>query len=347
MVVLTRGYVVALRERFEVFLRAMGLSAATRRAYLSAVDRYLAFAVPDTPDAERTAELTRFLATRRRTVSQATINMDLTALTAWFRWMEIAAPDDWRPVKLPRRRRPPARLVRALSDAEVGLLLAAPDLTTFVGLRDHFAIATLYQCGLRASELAGLQIGSVLPDGYLLVLGKGGDERLVPYGESWRGLFEGYMRMRQTVRPGKRSALFVTRHGRALRDGRSVWVIVNRYARRALGLHCGFTRLEKSYCTRPWTGHYPHMLRASFATELMRRGVDLMAIAQMLGHADVATTQYYLGVDIGHLRKAVAVHPRAKREQAGGASEGDGEREGHALPLRQPAIERPRRPRRA
>ena len=313
MVVLTRGYVVALRERFEVFLRAMGLSAATQRAYLAAVDRYLAFAGPDTPDAERPAELTRFLATRRLTVRQATINMDLTALAAWFRWLAIAAPEDWRPVQLPRRKRPPPRLVRALSDAEVGLLLAAPDLTTFVGMRDHFAMATLYQCGLRASELASLQIGSVLPDGYLLVTGKGGHERLVPYGERWHGLFEAYMRVRQTVRPGKRSVLLVNRYGRGLRDGRSVWVIVNRHARRALGLQCGFHRLEKAYSTRPWTGHYPHLLRASFATELMRRGVNLMAIAQMLGHADVATTQYYLGVDIEHLRQAVALHPRAKR----------------------------------
>ena len=238
---------------------------------------------------------------------------DLPALAAWFRWLAIAAPEDWRPVQLPRRKRPPPRLVRALSDAEVGLLLAAPDLTTFVGMRDHFAMATLYQCGLRASELASLQIGSVLPDGYLLVTGKGGHERLVPYGERWHGLFEAYMRVRQTVRPGKRSVLLVNRYGRGLRDGRSVWVIVNRHARRALGLQCGFHRLVKSYSTRPWTGHYPHLLRASFATELMRRGVNLMAIAQMLGHADVATTQYYLGVDIEHLRQAVALHPRAKR----------------------------------
>ena len=92
-----------------------------------------------------------------------------------------------------------------------------------------------------------------------------------------------------------------------------MWVIVDRYARRALGLQCGFTRLEKTWSTRPWTGHYPHLLRASFATELMRRGVNLMAIAQMLGHADVATTQYYLGVDIEHLRRAASLHPRAQR----------------------------------
>lgn len=294
----------------------MGRSPATLRAYGAAVDRYLAFC--DTPAAGAEggpeASLLRFLATRRGVLAQASMNIEASALRAWFGWLSIAMPDAWRPIQMPRTKRPPARVVRALSDAEVGLLLAAPDLTTYVGFRDHVIMATLYQCGLRASELAGLQVGSVLPDGLLLVHGKGGKGRLVPYGERWRGLLDAYLHARAGVRPGKRAALFLTHGGRPLRDGRAVWVIVSRYARRALGLHCGFTRLDKAARGTPWQGHYPHLLRASFATELFRRGVNLVAIADMLGHADVATTAHYLGMDLEQLRAAARCHPRARRQ---------------------------------
>lgn len=195
----------------------------------------------------------------------------------------------------------------------MGVLLAAPDLSTFVGLRDHLIMATLYQCGLRASELAALEVGDVLVDGLLHIRGKGGKQRLVPFGGAWHGLLRTYLQRRASVKPGKRAALFVTKHGRALRDGRSVWVIVNRYARRSLGLGCGVSRIEAYARGRPWQGHYPHMLRAAFATELMKGGLDIMSIAQMLGHESAETTTRYLGVDMETLRKVAAYHPRAKR----------------------------------
>src|SRR5690606_12368001 len=144
-----------------------------------------------------------------------------------------------------------------------------PDLSTFVGFRDHVIMATLYQCGLRAGELARLGLGDVLPDGLLYVHGKGGRDRLVPYGGPGRALLEQYLQRRACTRPGKRSALFVTVHGRPLGGARAVWVIVNRYARRALGLAAGYGRLDAAARGRPWRGHYPHQLRAAFATELL------------------------------------------------------------------------------
>ncbi len=202
----------------------------------------------------------------------------------------------------------------ALSDAEVGLLLAQPDMSTFVGLRDHLIIATLYQCGLRASELAQLQLGSVRLDGYLYVQGKGGRDRLVPFGGAWEGLLESYLRQRATVGAGKRAALFVTRYGKPLCDGRAVWVIINRYARKALGTACGADRIRPG-TGKPWTGHYPHQLRYAFATELQRSGCNLGAISQMLGHADLSTTARYLGVDLAMLRQAASHHPRTLRKK--------------------------------
>ncbi len=291
----------------------MGRSLATVRAYRAVVGRYVDFAarVPNDQD-----PVLRYIATRRAKLAQGSVNLEVSALKTWFNWLRVAQPEAWQPDRFPRQRRAPRRIVRALTDAEVGILLAAPDLSTFVGLRDHFVMATLYQCGLRASELATLELGSVRDDGYLYVRGKGGVDRLVPFGGAWHGLLDTYLRARATVRPGKRSALFVTRRGRALRDGRSVWVIVNRYARPALGTACGYTRLERATGGRPWQGHYPHLLRASFATELHRRGVNLIALSQLLGHAKAETTAYYLGLDLDRLRAAIALHPRAARKPA-------------------------------
>lgn len=310
LMLLKRGYIDYL-DGFDWSLRVSRRSAATRRAYLAVVRRYLAV-VNDAhqPDHD---PVRRYLRARSARLAPRSMRLEISALRAWFAYLAIIDPEAWQPASYPRTPKPAQHLVRALSDAEVGVLLAAPDLATFVGLRDHVIMATLYQCGLRASELVALNIGDVLMDGFLYVQGKGGRDRMVPYGGAWRGLLDTYLRQRATVRPGKRAALFVTRHGKGLRDGRSVWVIVNRYARRALGVGCGYSRLESHRSGRPWRGHYPHLLRASFATELLNRGVDLFAIAQLLGHADAATTAHYLGVDMAMLRRAVAHHPRSSR----------------------------------
>ncbi len=314
LVVLKRGYVEfrALRERFIELLRGLGRSPATVRAYVAAVDRYAGYTGSHLPTQ---ADLVRYLRHRRDHVRQGTVNLELSALKAWNRWLAIAMPDSWAPVEIPRQRRPPPRVVMALSEVEVGMLLAAPDLGTYVGFRDHVIMATLYQCGLRASELSGLQLGSILPDGYLLVLGKGGHERLVPVGDAWMGLLDAYLRQRAALRPGKLNALFLTRHGRPLRDGRAVWVIVNRYARRTLGLACGYTRLDKFARGHPWQGHYPHLLRTTFATHLHRNGCDIMAISQLLGHAQAETTAQYIGVDLATLREAAEKLPRNRGRQ--------------------------------
>lgn len=308
-----QGYVVGLgvQEAFQAYLRAIRRSPATVVAYMAAVRRWQAFVeVGGTGDVD---PLLRFLAWRRDRVGPASVNLDISALRAWFGWLKYSAPAALQPMRWPKVRRLPRRLPRALDDAQVGLLLAQPDLSTFTGLRDHLIMATLYQCGLRASELVSLELGNVRLDGLLYVFGKGGRDRLVPYGGGWHGLLETYLRARVGTGCGKRAALFVTRHGKPLRNGRSVWVIVNRYAHRALGLDSGYARLQCRTGGRPWRGHYPHLLRAAFATELHRRGVNLMAIAQMLGHADIATTQYYLGLDIEQLRVAASHHPRSRR----------------------------------
>jgi len=300
---------VELLDRYATFLRVCGRSPKTVLAYTAVVTRFL----PVQEDGGADDPVRRYLRARAERLASNSVNLEISALRSWFAWRHMVDPQGWQPSGWPRMRRPPQRLVRALSDQEMGVLLAAPDLSTFIGLRDHLIMATLYQCGLRASELAALTLNDVLLDGLLHVHGKGGKARLVPFGGHWHGLLQTYLAKRAALKPGRRSALFVTRHGAPLRDGRSVWVIVNRYARAALGLGCGFSRLEAYSLGRPWQGHYPHLLRASFATELMKSGLDIFAIAQMLGHENAETTTRYLGVDLDHLRKATAHHPRARR----------------------------------
>ncbi|MDR7193396.1 integrase/recombinase XerD [Luteimonas terrae] len=300
---------VDLLDRYATFLRVCGRSPKTVLAYTAVVARFL----PVQEDGHADDPVRRYLRARGNSLAANSVNLEISALRSWFAWRHMVDPAGWQPSGWPRMRRAPERLVRALDDHEMGVLLAAPDLATFVGLRDHLIMATLYQCGLRASELAGLQLGDVLLDGLLHVRGKGNKYRLVPFGGQWHGLLQTYLQQRAAQKPGKRSALFLTAQGRPLRDGRSVWVIVNRYARRSLGLGCGFSRVEAYARGRPWQGHYPHLLRAAFATELMKNGLDIMSIAQLLGHDSPETTTRYLGVDMGTLRAAAAHHPRAKR----------------------------------
>lgn len=298
-------------ERFDRYLSGMGRAGTTRRLYVGAVRAWLlAGGAAGHVDGAR---LARWLALRRERCKPATVNLDIKALRAFYRaQVEFgqATPADVR--RLPRQRRVPARTPRWLTDAQVGEVLGLCPLDTFIGLRDHAIILTLYATGMRASELAGMALGDFIDDQVIYVHGKGGRGRYVPTGEQLAGVLDGYLHARARLRPGKRNAFWLRGDGIPLRNGRSVWEIVSKRIWQALGLAGGLHRVSRG--GRPWTGHYPHELRASCATALLHRGMPLTAIAQLMGHADVATTAHYLGVDLEHLRGAISRHPRASRK---------------------------------
>ena len=160
-------------------------------------------------------------------------------------------------------------------------------------------LETLYATGLRVSELVKLRLRDVNFDaGYLMTLGKGRKERLVPLGEAALASLRAYVEQARARRaPGARAvdALFLTHHGRAMtRQG--FWKLLGRYAV-AAGIR------------KPIS---PHKLRHSFATHLVERGADLRAVQAMLGHADIGTTEIYTHVSRGHLRSVYdRFHPRA------------------------------------
>lgn len=300
--------IIPLLSSFERHLLAVGRSPATRREYLRVL-RQVAAGV----EVLGRAELTAWLRAHRAAVGASTFNRTLSVLRAFFRWAwewEYLAQDF--SGLLPRAHRAPKRLPRYLDEYQVGWLLAAPDLATPIGFRDHVLIRLAYETGLRASELVALQLGSVLEERLVLVQrGKGSRDRLVPISEAMYALLGDWEAVRRTLRPGKRAALFVTRYGRPFSSGRSVWALVDRYARRALGLGRGYERIVATRKRRPWGGQYPHLLRASFATHLHQSGCDLRAIQEMLGHSTPSTTALYLGVDLELLKREHAKLPRA------------------------------------
>lgn len=297
-------------ERFARYLVALQRSPHTVRLYLGAVERWLvAGGEPGHIDSDR---LARWLGRRRATVATNTVNLDVKALRAFYRvqhdWGECTAADLQR---LPRQRRAPTRVPRVLSDEDVGRVLGTLPLDSFIGLRDYAILLTLYAAGLRASELIGMELGDVIDRDVLFVRGKGGRDRYVPIGEQLAGVLDGYLHARAALRPGKRNAFWLRQDGRPLANGRSAWEIVSKRLWEALGVRCGDGRVLRG--GRPWTGHYPHALRASFATALLRRGCPLPAIGQLMGHSRLETTALYLGVDLEQLRTAAALHPRALR----------------------------------
>jgi integrase/recombinase XerD len=182
----------------------------------------------------------------------------------------------------------------SMTEADVENLLAAPDATQPLGVRDRAMLELLYASGLRVSELVTLKVSQVSGDmGVVRVLGKGSRERLVPIGEEALAWLARYLReARPALLSGKLSEdLFVTVRGHAM-TRQAFWQLIKRYAVRA-GIG------------RPIS---PHTLRHAFATHLVNHGADLRVVQLLLGHADITTTQIYTHVARERLKQLHAKH---------------------------------------
>ena len=229
--------------------------------------------------------------------ASASLARKLSALRGLARHLvrEEVRPDDFTALlQGPKRvRRVPGMLTRA----EVERLLAAPQGGDAFALRDRALLELFYSSGLRVSELAGLAMQQVdLDNGYLRVFGKGSKERVVPVGGRAVEALRVYLTAGRPVFVRQRtgSALFLSERGGPL-SRKTLWVIVQKYAARA-----GLGR-----------GVKPHQLRHSFASHLLGGGADLRAIQEMLGHANLATTQIYTAVEEKRLVDQHArFHPR-------------------------------------
>jgi integrase/recombinase XerD len=170
---------------------------------------------------------------------------------------------------------------------EVDLLLSIPEENSPKGLRDRAIMELLYSCGLRVSELVDLRTANIhFGEGYLLVYGKGGKERIVPFGKRAHTLLRRYSDWgRVQIRGGKmKDEFFLSLRGEPL-SRKGIWKMIKEYARMS-----GISKNIK-----------PHTLRHSFATHLIQNGADLRAVQELLGHANITTTQIYTHLDRGTL----------------------------------------------
>lgn len=192
------------------------------------------------------------------------------------------------------------KLPDVLTREEVVSLLNAPSRCTPYGLRDKAILELFYSSGLRVSELCGILIQSInLEEGYVRVLGKGSKERVTPIGYTAVKTVKEYIVGGRPHFVKKRTGgeLFLSQQGRAI-SRKMIWVMIKEQARRA-----GIKKAIK-----------PHLLRHSFATHLLEGGADLRAIQEMLGHADISTTQIYTAVQSQRLVDEHALyHPRHKK----------------------------------
>ena len=246
------------------------------------------------------ADIRRFVATLHgRGQSPRTLARVLSCWRGFYDWLargHLVKANPCAGVKAPRAAK---RLPEALSPDDAVRLVCLED-PSDLGLRDRALFELAYSCGLRVSELTGLDMGSVdAATAEARVTGKGSKTRIVPVGAPALAALAAWLPVRaRMARPGE-NALFVGTAGRRLAP-REVQRRIKRWAA-AAGL--------------PVDVH-PHMLRHSFASHLLQSSGDLRAVQEMLGHASIASTQVYTHLDFQHLAKVYdAAHPRARRKR--------------------------------
>jgi integrase/recombinase XerD len=198
-------------------------------------------------------------------------------------------------VELPKSRR---RLPDTLSVDDIDKILEQPDVTDRAGIRDRAILETFYGCGLRVSELINLKQRNIIYDAEVVrVFGKGSKERIVPIGSSalrWIEEYRTKVRLIFNKKADAQDTMFLNQRGSAL-SRMGIWKIVEKYTNLA-GLEVKV---------------HPHMFRHSFATHLLEGGADLRAVQEMLGHADIATTQIYTHLDRDYIKEVhKSFHPR-------------------------------------
>jgi integrase/recombinase XerD len=289
-------------SEFLEYLRVeRGLAPNTLKSYgrdLRQFADYLEEAPTSYEEASRTTIVSYLLKLQKEGKATSTIARRLAALKAFYQFLveeERLKSDPTVDVDSPKQKK---KLPKVLTVEEVEQLLAQPEPKGATGLRDAAMLEFLYATGMRVSELVGLDVDDIdLRSALVRCRGKGSKERLIPLGSMAVKTVEDYLRRGrpELVRNTSTAAVFVNHHGRRLtRQG--FWKIVKKYAAKA--------NVDKSIT--------PHTLRHSFATHLLENGADLRAVQELLGHADISTTQIYTHLTKSHLKDVYSrAHPRA------------------------------------
>lgn len=278
-----------------------GLADRTLDAYRRDLERFLEFlesrgvSAPGEIDGGDLREYVYHL--KDRGLAPSTIRRAQSALRTYFSFLlgeGVVEDDPTERIESPRVGR---RLPEVLTRDEVLALLEAPEVDHSLYWRDRAILELLYATGVRVSELVDLPLTALdLEEGFCSVFGKGSKERLVPVGRQARAALERYLReVRPRLDRGEgQGAVFLSHFGRPL-SRMSVWKLVKEAAERA--------GIDKKVS--------PHTLRHTFATHLLEGGADLVAVQELLGHADISTTQIYTHLDREYLRDVHRrFHPR-------------------------------------
>ncbi len=236
----------------------------------------------------------------RKGLAARSIQRRLSAARSFFRYLRREGAVDRNPVAGVRAPKSGKRLPGSLDADRMARLLDIEGDGPLVA-RDRAILELFYSSGLRLAELTGLDLGDVdLPDGLVRVTGKGNKERVVPVGSKAREALRSWQKERPRLAPDGEPALFVSRTGRRL-SRRAVQQRVDHWARKR-GIDARV---------------YPHLLRHSFATHLLESSHDLRGVQELLGHANISTTQVYTHLDFQHLAQIYdRTHPRARARSA-------------------------------
>ncbi len=279
---------------------ARGLSPTTIAAYEATLSQFRRWSEarnaahsPDQVSARDVLEYLEYLR-RERDNGGSAVNRTVTVLRSFYRAIVAMGHLDPRAnplIGFPTIKAVPRKLPVVLDPEEVGRLLSTPRATTVLGVRDRALLALLYGTGIRASECVGMREGNVdLRTLTLAVRGKGGDERSIPFNEEVAARLREYVQVRGAQLPA--APFFRSRSGKALARG-TLYERVRTVGRRA-------------QLTKPLS---PHRLRHTFASHLVREGVGLVTIRDLLGHRNITSTQIYLHVTAHDLRAAAERHP--------------------------------------
>lgn len=278
-----------------------GVSLNTLEAYSRDLSRYIAY-IEGREIKEikyiSSDDVIAFLGSLRKSgLGANSVNRTLAALRGFYKHLLLQKLIEENPIANISLARTWMHLPDTLNEEEMRNLLDQPEVKNVLGIRDRAMMELLYATGIRVSELISLTINNInWQTGYIIVMGKGGKERIVPVGQVAYDRLGGYV---NKVRPGllkgnSTTVLFLNRSGVGLtRQG--FWKIVKKYAKKA-----GMMKRV-----------YPHTFRHSFATHILERGGDLRSVQVMLGHSDISTTQIYTHVTRERLKDIHRkYHPR-------------------------------------
>jgi len=291
-----------LNNFLEYLFFERGLAKNTIDSYRRDLKSYISYLrnknILDINMTNRTTIFSYLLLMQKKGKASSSISRACAAIKSFYHYLfreRIIEEDPTEYIDAPKMEH---RLPKVLSIEEVELLLRQPDTSNPLGVRDRTMLELLYATGMRVSELISISIEDVnLEMGYLRCIGKGSKERIVPIGSVAIHYLKNYIeKSRKEILNGKElSILFLNSQGKSLtRQG--FWKIIKKYSKRA--------GIDKTIT--------PHTLRHSFATHLLENGADLRAVQEMLGHADISTTQIYTHITRNKIKEVYdKTHPRA------------------------------------